>query len=44
MKNYAQTLQILNNKTMTAGLLFLTSPMKDYSWQIIYSKNKIHKS
>lgn len=25
MKNYAQTLQILNNKTLTAGLLFLTS-------------------
>lgn len=25
MTNYAQTLQILNNKTLTAGLLFLTS-------------------
>ena len=25
MKNYAQTLQIVNNKTLTAGLLFLTS-------------------
>ena len=25
MKNYTQTLQILNNKTLTAGLLFLTS-------------------
>ena len=25
MKNYAETLQILNNKTLTAGLLFLTS-------------------
>lgn len=24
MKNYAETLQILNNKTLTAGLLFLT--------------------
>ena len=24
MKNYAQTLQILNNETLTAGLLFLT--------------------